>query len=558
MITPGENVALRKDLRKSLGSYYTPETLAVTLTQWAIRSPADRVLDPSFGGCVFLDAAVKVLYELGSQSPARLVFGVDIDPATVRYAGPILRCGADRSQFVSADFLELQPEGLTKELFDVVAGNPPYVRHHRLKGQVRQTANLVSKSSGIKIAGRASYWAYFLAHSLRFLAPEGRLALVLPGTFLRAEYAAGLRRELVKRFRRVLVILLHERVFKDSQEESLILLAEGYGSDPEYAGIATVDAIENLNGTITNQSLTTTPISLSANNGNWLKSILSKPVADLYDSLSQSPMVTVLGELGKVRIGAVTGANHFFVLTSDLRRELQVGAPWVQPVVGRSSFLQGLIFTEADWSSVAALKGARVFLIDTGCKTDYPPSLGKYLEQGRKLGIHRAYKCRNRNPWHTVPIGAPPDAFLQYMAALQPRLVLNWFHAVCTNSVHIVNWTKPLSRQMAASVALSFLSTLSRLSAELVGRSYGGGVLKLEPSEAARVRLVFPEKGFRNSIELVKDIDKLLKRGRTEEARYEADKVVLADYMGMSAKELQTLREEVSRLVRRRWGKKRV
>lgn len=47
--------------RRSLGIYYTPRNAADLLAAWAIRNPADTVLEPSFGGCSLLAAASDTL-----------------------------------------------------------------------------------------------------------------------------------------------------------------------------------------------------------------------------------------------------------------------------------------------------------------------------------------------------------------------------------------------------------------------------------------------------------------------------------------------------------------
>ncbi|EFG8200284.1 N-6 DNA methylase, partial [Escherichia coli] len=65
--------------RRQLGAYYTPERLSDMLAFWAIRSSADQVLEPSFGGCGFLQSAVKALKDCGSRNPKNSIFGCDID-----------------------------------------------------------------------------------------------------------------------------------------------------------------------------------------------------------------------------------------------------------------------------------------------------------------------------------------------------------------------------------------------------------------------------------------------------------------------------------------------
>jgi adenine-specific DNA-methyltransferase len=39
---------------KTLGAVYTPLRIAATLVRWAVRSPAERVLDPACGAGFFL------------------------------------------------------------------------------------------------------------------------------------------------------------------------------------------------------------------------------------------------------------------------------------------------------------------------------------------------------------------------------------------------------------------------------------------------------------------------------------------------------------------------
>ena len=62
-----------------MGAFYTDAAVADFLARWAIRSPGDKVLDPSFGYGVFLRAAGERLRHL-SGAPAMQVFGAEINP----------------------------------------------------------------------------------------------------------------------------------------------------------------------------------------------------------------------------------------------------------------------------------------------------------------------------------------------------------------------------------------------------------------------------------------------------------------------------------------------
>jgi adenine-specific DNA-methyltransferase len=86
------------------------------------------------------------------------------------------------------------------------------------------------------------------------------------------------------------------------------------------------------------------------------------------------------------------------------------------------------------------------------------------------------------------------------------------------------------------------LSTYSQLSAELEGRSYGSGALKVEPSEAKRIKLILPRNISGALIEeAFKKIDYLLRRGQTERARKLADRFVLNDVVRKRGSDILTI-----------------
>ena len=90
-----------------------------------------------------------------------------------------------------------------------------------------------------------------------------------------------------------------------------------------------------------------------------------------------------------------------------------------------------------------------------------------------------------RDPWYSVPDVQVPDFFLSYMSGLEPSLVRNDAGCTCTNSVHSVRLKTP----RAARHLTRWRSAVAQLSCELEGHPLGGGMLKLEPREAAAIIL---------------------------------------------------------------------
>jgi len=98
------------------------------------------------------------------------------------------------------------------------------------------------------------------------------------------------------------------------------------------------------------------------------------------------------------------------------------------------------------------------------------------------------------------------------------------------------------------------LSTLSQLSAELVGRSYGGGVLKLEPSEARRIELVMHHGGFPDASDVMKVVDAEMRGFKRRDVTALVDEEVLRKHLGLSSREIGSLRADLELLRQIRLG----
>jgi hypothetical protein len=77
-----------------------------------------------------------------------------------------------------------------------------------------------------------------------------------------------------------------------------------------------------------------------------------------------------------------------------------------------------------------------------------------------------------------------PDFVLTYMSGRSPQLVRNDAGVTCTNTVHSI---RIRDRHLSELFLPSWGSAFVQLSCELEGHPLGGGMLKLEVREAARV-----------------------------------------------------------------------
>jgi hypothetical protein len=140
------------------------------------------------------------------------------------------------------------------------------------------------------------------------------------------------------------------------------------------------------------------------------------------------------------------------------------------------------------------------------------------------------------------------------MSASWPRLVVNKSSYTCTNNILRLVWKIERSPDDWIRLALGTLSTLSQLSAELVGRSYGGGVLKLEPTELTH--LAVPLLPVDKASSLAEEVDRLLKANRFLDATNCIDTALVECRMSLTEAGLQRLRKARSLLFLRRRGRR--
>jgi len=89
---------------------------------------------------------------------------------------------------------------------------------------------------------------------------------------------------------------------------------------------------------------------------------------------------------------------------------------------------------------------------------------------------------------------------------------------------------------------------LTQLSAEVEGHAMGGGLLKLEPREAAHVLIATPP----IDDDLLMTLDPLIRNGKTLEAQASVDREVLQSGLGLSERDCRTLRAAIKVLRSRR------
>jgi hypothetical protein len=364
--------------------------------------------------------------------------------------------------------------------------------------------------------------------------------------------------ELLQPARRVEeLIAVDVRVARDRREvgvaEVVLVLGEGRGegpSDLEFFScptLAELDVGRLLRGRRRERCA-------GEQRGKLLAELLDAETRAVYSRAEAIEGVSRLGDLAGVDIGTVTGANSFFLLSREAAEAVHPAL--LKPVVSRAAHVRCARFTNADYRTLVE-EGApcRLLLADGLMPQEVIATIEDRIADGEADRLHLRNKCRARSPWWAVkpPRRQPiPDLLMTYCAHEHPRIVLNEAGVMHTNTLHGVTVRK---RGLARRLAAGFYNSLTMLSAELLARSYGGGVLKLEPTEAEAL-LIPPLSGW-DARRLLARVDRCVRKGDLEGALSIVDPLVLEEGLGFSPAEIDALRRGAARLRRRRHARAR-
>lgn len=547
------------DADKLRGGYYTSADLSRWLSSWAIQSAGDKVLEPSCGDGSFVVPAAARLKELGATSAAiaKQLRGIEVNKAEADKARARLVevAGSRAADSVErADFFQWWDRKDSSREFDCVLGNPPFIRYQSFPEPSRTRAMEMMASLGLSPNKLTNIWVPFVVAATASLRDGGRLALVLPAELLQVTYASQLRSFLVDRFARVNIVACNELFFDNAEQEVVLLLAEGAlaaASEENPCRVALTEAKtvkEITSGKPEALLAKAVPKLVRHDSEKWLKYFLSNREIEFMRVLRKEGRAVPLSTHASVDVGVVTGKNAFFVLSREQVEEHDV-AEYVTPLVGRSAHLKGATLTSSEWESLAA-DGQRVFLFSVPLSVNGSLSTAgrRYIRLGEQQSFDRGYKCSVRSPWYSVPSVWKPDCFFFRQIYDFPRLVVNMAGATSTDTIHRLRCKVPAER-----MARSIYTHLTAASAEIEGRSYGGGVLELEPTEAER--LLIPAK-LGTGLPIT-ECDRLIRAGRLEEVLEENDRLILREGLGLTQGECETLRHIWDRMRNRRLNRRR-
>lgn len=470
---------LKKDSseQKLRGAYYTPLRLANAMVSLFAPENIQTVLEPSCGDGVFLDS----LFSVGLMEQISMIKAVEIESEEANKVAERYK-ETKNVDVICEDFFDFYQRHYKSSQYDLILGNPPYIRYQYLTEEQRRIQSDILTTHGMKANKLINAWVAFVVACVQMLSDNGKIAFVLPAEILQVAYAEDLRLYLSNHLQKITLITFEELVFPNIEQEVVVFIGEKGG---EEKGIRIVE-MNNLDDF--------DKLDLSQNGfqklqhvkEKWTKYFVSAKEMELINTIKTDNCFTKFSDYGLINVGITTGNNNYFSVTDEVC-EMYDLEDVTLPLIGRSSHLHGVYFTSQDWNeNRKAGKRARLICFPDTPLDQYPEKHKEYIKLGEDLGENKGYKCSIRDRWYIVPSVWAPDAFFLRRNNLYPKFVLNRCNAVSTDTTHRIKFNEGVDPEL---VLISYYNSISFAFTEICGRSYGGGVLEILPGEVGNIML---------------------------------------------------------------------
>lgn len=547
-----DEIAENIDARKLRGGYYTPKPITDFVCKWAITEPTQCILEPSCGDGNFIESAIERLLKLGVQKENLfgLVKGIEFNDIEAEKSKlRAAKYGLNSTTIINADFFDYISGKDEAKKFDVVVGNPPFIRYQNFPEEHRERAFEMMRTIGLNPNKLTNIWVPFLVISSNALTKYGRLGMVIPAELFQVKYAAETRVFLSNFFARITIVTFKKLVFDDIQQEIVLLLCEKKVSDDKGIRVVELETLEELEELDFSKILKIPVKSLEHNSEKWTKYFLEEEEIQLLRRIKSDPRIRYCSDVMEVDVGIVTGRNDFFMMKREdvLKWGLE---EYTQMVVSKSNHLKGIAFTNDDFNINSEAQVESYLFLPPNTDFDALPKVCQdYILFGEENNFHTGYKCKIRKRWYITPSLWRPDAFALRQVGDYPKIIVNHTGASSTDTIHRVRFKANMSHEV---LALSFLNSLTFAFSEIMGRSYGGGVLTFEPTEIEEIPLPVLNAPSVN----VNRIDQLVRERKMEEALDIIDTALLIEHYRFTTDEVKMLRNIWKKLVNRRTSRK--
>jgi adenine-specific DNA-methyltransferase len=430
--------AVNEERRKLLGQYFTPLRIAQRAVLKLEPKRDEVIVDAGSGTGMF---AIEMLKKCSANL---------IDPRSLRYIGVesdylLALCSAVSLEIADApinwqilyyNFLRVTRKELREIGVFGINGmicNPPFVRYHNISDRNELAAQTL-KNTKLDLSRLSGLHSFFLAQSSSLIS-EGRMIFVLPPEMNGVKYGSTLLNQMREHF--------SLRITKPDKNSDLLLY-----------------------------SFKT-------------KKVYRKRVSGKDDGS------VILGSIASVHRGISTGANKFFLLTDEISKQFSIPTKYLEKIIPPRVRRLPDVFTNADWDSLRLSGKPCWLLVIKGQDFNaLPVEIKRYVRYGERLGFHMTATCKGRLSWFSIDIPEqPPKLVFTYMSRGRPRFICNKACSYIVNNLLAVElkngWLGIKDFEEIAELLNKSLRNW--IDHNKVGRTYSGGLLKIEPGDLEKL-----------------------------------------------------------------------
>ena len=572
-----------------------------------------KILDPSCGIGIFLYEMLLLLKDLIEQlEPLDTkyqidllqLWGTDIDEDSIKFAKLVLikeyfsrspqyfkiltdltKIDVVTQNIFTSNFI-LENKKNFAQKFDLIIGNPPYIRHHRLPSFIKEFTksltflrelNYQYPEININWDKKADIFLFFLFNSISIIKNSGVVAFILSRSWISSNYAYSLDSLFSGIFHIDLLLEMPTERWFEADIKTHILIGhknklctlEHSETDlifvKNYAKIF-IKFMKNFNEYIEEFNLKSkilpiNSLTLKYFEDDNLRYRKINQIEDFFKNKSEffpfyridyfympdvlieilskhSKKFSFLRNIAKVEMGSTTGANKYFYLTKKDIEE------WNLP----KNSLYPMTKSPKDWQTLVKIhrKRMKFFLyVKSNKKSIKSPELLKYLSYVEKKINRRPYFKNKLKNWYKVRL-TTPEFLIPNMTYKRSFVSLNNEKLHCDKQFIGFTLFNHYNNEDKYVILALMNSNLGILLREIQGtKTLGLGSLKISLNEAKSLLVIDPEKLSKSiKIKLVKLVKELIRYeipnftniqdnyDKYIEVQLEIDKVILHELMG--------------------------
>lgn len=365
--------------------------------------------------------------------------------------------------------------------FDIVIGNPPYVKHQDI--QYKADIQLPRHSglalpAGFKIDGTTDLSGYFFYHAFRYLREGGILGYISSEAWMSSRYGRPLQQILLDNSSIREVTRAEFNFFDDADTRAAIVVLSR-GREGADGNTVRLNYARDKGELAAGRFGLSRPLRQGGMApGNWTAHF--KPALPRVKALAKT-----LGETGRITYGKITGSKGFFVLSEKDVDEYGIDEKYLCPTVSKSTpagrldarkateWLLNVNVSKRDLRGRSDGRGALQYISD-GERETTRPTRGR---DRKERPLPKGTAMRDRKFWYSLELSEPPPIILRRIVGESLDVWENDGKFFTTNT--LANFAPDNAGHTRAFLAY-FASSLYQHHMEAVGTEMGGGALGLD------------------------------------------------------------------------------